>query len=142
MQYVMLALLVIGGSTVSTSQSLAIAPAYLEPVVVQGPPSEPTVEDEVVEVNNSVYCSCIQTARLFGLNLPRGDAKDLMPNSPPIEGGGVLLSYHSGTVQHVAYIQSILPEGLWIQEGNFHKCEYSERFIPWNSPHIRGFVAF
>lgn len=121
--------------------NIAVAPteAHVEPIEVPDVPHKATqasVSDSSVEL---VYCSCIKTARLFGLNLPQGDAEYLKGNSTPIKGGGVLLSYD---VEHVAVIVSLAKEGFWVKEGNFRKCEYSERFISWDDPHIRGFVAY
>lgn len=139
MNYAFLVFTVMFGSTFNVTSTYAEAPAHIEPVVIesnieQEPPSP------VEEVNEGIYCSCIHSARAFGLNLPRGDAKDLVPNSIPTQGGGILLSYPSA--EHVAFISAVLPGGVWVQEGNFRRCQYTERFIPFTDPRIRGFVAF
>ena len=89
---------------------------------------------------NTVFCSCIVTARYLGLPLPKTPyAGDLEPNTElPIVGEGILLSYPSD--EHVAIILAILEEGYWIGEGNFRRCKYTERFIPFDDNHIRGFI--
>ena len=95
-------------------------------------------KERVVEVaKESVYCSCIATARMLGANLPKGDAKDLKRNSPPTVGGVVILRY--GSVYHTSYIQYLFPGGMWVQEGNKIPCKYSERFIFFTDPNIIGF---
>jgi len=86
---------------------------------------------------DGIFCSCIQSARSFGADLPKGDAKDLVPNGTPAQGGVVLLTY--GSVHHVAYIQALLPKGMWVQEGNKVRCTETERYIPYDDKAIRGF---
>lgn len=70
--------------------------------------------------------------------MPRGDAKELMPNSEiPRIGGVVILKY--GSDSHVAYIFRVTGEGLFIGEGNFDECEYTERLISFDDPAIVGY---
>lgn len=60
-----------------------------------------------------------------------------MPNSFPVVGGVVLLTY--GDIEHIAYIQFIMLGGMWIGEGNYKSNQYTERFISFDDKHIRGF---
>lgn len=87
--------------------------------------------------NESIYCSCVRTARLHGLNLPPGDAIDLKANATPVVGGGILFTY-----PHVAVITSLTEEGIYIIEGNKTPCELTERIVSWDDPNIRGFVSY
>jgi len=106
-------------------------------------PSLPLQEPKKVDCNmdDNPYCSCVRTARLLGLNLPPANAEDLKPNIPfPEVGDGVLLSY--STSEHIAVIFGIDERGIIIGEGNYKRGQYTERIIPWDYPHIRGFVRY
>lgn len=89
-------------------------------------------------VPTSVYCSCVKSARLLGVeDLPKiPDPSVLKPNSSPVIGAAVLLDYN---VPHIAVVTKLLEDGFMILEGNFHKCKKTYRFIAWNDPHLRGF---
>ena len=83
-------------------------------------------------------CSCIQTARALGVKIPpKHDAEDLMPNSPPIVGGLVLLKY--GRSYHIAVIQELGEEKMKIREGNFLPCKIGYRSLSYGDKAIRGF---
>ena len=106
---------------------------YVEPVIV-----EPTVEPIVIEQPLEDACFCVKTARKYShFVLPRQDAQDFIPNSPPVIGGLVLLRY--GDLDHVAVTLYIMPGGVWVREGNYNKCAESERFIAFDDPHLLGF---
>lgn len=105
------------------------------PEIAAEPPESPAEAP-----THSEHCSCVVTARMEGLALPKGDAKDLKPNSAPVVGGGVLLSY--STADHVAVIKEIHREGMWVVEGNFNKCKRTKRLVRWDDRHIKGFVAY
>jgi len=93
-----------------------------------------------VPVKIATECSCVETARLHGLDLPKGNAVDLIPNSTPQIGGGILFTYGSGIQNsHIAVILAFLDEGFSIVEGNFYECQLSYRTIDYNDPFIRGF---
>ena len=99
------------------------------------------VHAEVATTPNTVFCSCIKTARYIGLNLPPAPyAGDYEPNTnTPEVMDGILLSYQ--TDEHIAVILRILSTGFWIAEGNYERCEYTERFIDFDDYHIRGFYT-
>lgn len=85
-------------------------------------------------------CSCIQTAKMLGVPIPRGtDASEIMPDGTPKKGGLLLLKY--GKIYHVAVIQEINIEGNYylVKEGNYQKCKLTVRKIPRDSLSIRGF---
>lgn len=89
--------------------------------------------------DNEVYCSCIKTARLFGVVIPFGtDAEDIVSSSTPEVGGLALFSYEN--TDHVAVITSISETGFTVVEGNYKRCQKTNRFIEWNDPRIRGFA--
>lgn len=96
-------------------------------------------EASVLEsIDSSVYCSCVLTARAYGVNIPfNTDARDLKPNSPPAIGGLVLLSYPKA--EHVATIVALGPDSMKVVEGNMRHCQRDERWIAYTDYHIRGF---
>lgn len=85
-------------------------------------------------------CSCVQTAKALGAKLPKGDANELHPNTSeaPAVGGVLILKYWNPARHHVAYIDSIQPDGYHIIEGNFEKCKITSRVIPFDSKNIMG----
>ena len=103
----------------------------------------PTSQTEKPSQKEGIFCSCVQTARsICQPQLPKGDAIDLQPNGPPQQNGIVLLNYTNSdneTIGHMACIQAMLPKGMWVQEGNKEECEYTERFVSYDDPAIRGF---
>jgi len=85
-------------------------------------------------------CSCILGARRFGVNLPPGNAEDLIPNSTPVVGGVALFNY-SG-VHHTAVITELSEQTFSVIETNYKKCQKTQRDIRYNDPSIRGFAKF
>ena len=91
---------------------------------------------------NSIYCSCVKTVREEGIDIPYGtDAKDLQPNTTPVVGGLVLISYPN--IEHVAKILSFNSTDFEIVEGlelsDTGECVKRTRCIPFDYPFIRGF---
>lgn len=128
----------------------AASPVAPEPVAYQSlPPIETTVEyhkpiatttPEIAEKKETIYCSCVKTARAEGLDLPRGNAIDLVPNSVPTIGGGILISYGEGVDDsHVGVIVDFTDEGYTTVNGNIEECERTIDVIAYNDPRIRGF---
>ena len=95
-------------------------------------------EQKVPDVKTGTFCSCVVYVRSQGVDIPtlgeEGTPDSLIPNSPPVQGAAVLFSYG-----HIAYIQAILPGGMWVTEANKTPCEKTERFVPYDDPFIRGF---
>ena len=123
---------------------MVYAAPYREPVPhlldtlpeAQNSPQTNEKQDYVLDTDNTIFCSCVLTARYLGAPLPYGDAHSLIPNATPIVGGVVILRY--GNTYHVAYITK-LDDYIHIAEGNFIHCEYTERTIPFSDKHIVGF---
>ena len=88
-----------------------------------------------------ILCSCITGLRSFGVLLPPKpvNAEDLESNTTPHNGAIILFSYPNSF--HAALITFVFPGGVLIEETNYNKCKYSERFVEWNDPYIRGFYA-
>lgn len=66
---------------------------------------------------------------------------DLTLNSPPIRGGIVKMKYDE--VYHLAYVESIDPDGINISEQNFSKdpeCPVTYRKIKFDDKSILGFA--
>jgi len=126
--------------------SPAKAPAYYqiesettETVIKDNSEEEPTPDPPCLPKINP-YCSCIVTARMIGLDLPKYvHAGDIRPNtSIPEIGGGILLSY---SVEHIAVIKGMDSVGMFVAEGNFERGKYTERYISFKDPSIRGYYV-
>jgi len=113
-------------------------PAIVE--IQQEPVIEEEKEEELSqEIATSVYCSCVQTAKSLGVNIPSGNnASDLEPNTDEPQVGQLVL-LHYPKASHVAVILSISEEGYLIEEGNYHPCEHTTRFIKKDYHAIYGF---
>lgn len=83
-------------------------------------------------------CFCVKIAKILGLKVPPGDAKDLVPNGTPDLGNGILFDYHG--VRHIAVIQGFMDQGWLVEEGNFKKCKRTKRIVAWNDRFIIGFI--
>lgn len=116
----------------------------ITPVIAPELPVSPVIEEVEVIIESfpedSIYCSCIETARAEGLNIPRYEyAGYIEPNVERKDvrvGDGILLSY---ALEHLAYIYDIQIGGYHIVEGNFKECEKTRRIIDYKDSHIRGF---
>ncbi len=128
------------GSVLALALSCLVATAQAQ---VANAPTETkeTVATSTVETvapSNALFCSCINYARSLGIKIPLVDADELTPNAPALVGNLVLLKYKSG-LSHVAVITDLEPEGVYIKEANYHKCQKGERFIPFTDSNIIGF---
>jgi len=111
---------------------------YDSPVVINVPLKPVQGPQQEVKEEYNVLCECVATARIYSkFELPRQHAYQFKPNSVPTVGGLVLMRY--GDLSHVAVIMAIMPGGIYVREGNYKKCEYSERFIQWDDSRIIGF---
>ena len=89
---------------------------------------------------NSIFNSCVLTARWLGVDVPLGDAEDLTPNNIlPRVGGVVILKYWDPVRYHVAVIESVQTDGLHIAEGNYEKGKFTRRVIPLETKNIMGY---
>lgn len=90
--------------------------------------------------NCPIELQCVSYVKGKGLELPKGDAKDIKPNSDvPVVGGGVLL--YSGRWGHIAYIEEVFENGILVSEANVEGCGVvSTRSISLDSLSIRGFI--
>lgn len=84
-------------------------------------------------------CSCVRTAHNENSSIPLVDAKwfTSFASTPPKINGVVVLKY--GDVHHIAVIKRFTKNGLWVKEGNFKRCEVTEREIDFTDPHILQF---
>jgi hypothetical protein len=101
---------------------------------------EETIEEEIVEEkwvdkDTSILCNCwAYVTQRIGKVMPMAN---FVPNSEPLVGG-VAIEYF-GNLKHVSYIIEVTELGVTVQETNHTHCQYGERFIPFNSPRLRGF---
>lgn len=92
----------------------------------------PTLQAKIRE-----ECSCVVYAQSRGLAVS-GNADDILPNSPPIVGGGILFQYPQAG--HIALIRNITDTGFIIEESNYKRCKKTERLVDFNDKYIRGFI--
>lgn len=118
-----------------------------EEIIASSTPTTTTSEVETKEDEKEDYkgewsstaCSCIQTAKAEGVNIPaKHNAWDLEPNSSiPVVGQLVLMQYKH--TSHVAVLREIREDGYLIYEGNYKPCEYGTRLIPKDYYALTGF---
>ena len=98
--------------------------------------AQPIVVESIECVQSG--CSCIVTAREYGIDIPIGtNASDFIPNSVPVVGGLILLSYPND--DHIAVIVEFRDDGFWVYEGNFEPGVQGYRLISYKDLSIRGF---
>lgn len=87
-----------------------------------------------------ILLQCKEYVKSRGLQLPQGNAEDLLPDSNiPIVGGGVLLSI--GRWGHIAYLEEVLPNSIYICESNYAGCGIvSCRWLDISDSTIRGYI--
>lgn len=86
----------------------------------------------------TIYCSCILTARALGVPIPANtNAGELKPNSYPAINGLILFKYDE--YYHASKIIGFQEDGILVIEGNFKRCEITERIISFSDPALRGF---
>lgn len=100
---------------------------------------------EAPELAQVKRLTCVQYVRTKIPSLPKGDAYSLIPNSLyPIKGGVLKMSYQIGNNfdpnrYHLAYVEKVTSEGIYVSEANFNGNEYNERLVDFNDDHIRGY---
>jgi len=117
-------------------------------VVVASNPETPVITQQEKEIldetaTSSLSCQCVTYLQERGIAI-RGNALDAQPNvDSPLRGDVLLLVYkdkHTGEpVGHGVFIEAPLLTGDWISERNFVACKDTERFIPHDDPHRRGY---
>lgn len=116
-------------------------PQVKKEIVIEEPEpiAIPEVEKPPVKEYDPVACSCVIFASQF-LDLPKNtDAIDLISNSQPYIGGGILLNYES--IGHIAIIIDFKDNGFLVKESNYKECKYTTRLISFDDPAIRGFYT-
>ncbi len=72
--------------------------------------------------------------------------KDIVGSTTPSVGAVAIFEYKDKvtgeSVKHIAIITSLDADGFEVKESNFSKCEYGERTVAWDDPHIRGFAVY
>lgn len=92
------------------------------------------------DLHGDIRCSCIRSARSFGADIPsETDAINLEPNTGISLGVVVIFLTDDKEVRHVAVVTNIEEEGFWVKEGNYVKCEITERYISFDDHRIIGF---
>ncbi len=84
-------------------------------------------------------CSCVTFAKSeTGFTEAIGYAKNWPINSEQPVIGGVVI-FREGLAGHVAYIQNLAGDQIFIKEANYLPCKQTTRIININDPDILGF---
>lgn len=115
-------------------------PTHNDPKPTQNEPIYP-LKTEVVE---PIECSCVRYAEFLIPGILLIDAIDYPLNTiTPKVGDIIKLQYYNeettNYIYHIAVIKEITEEGYEIEEGNYNKCEKSERTILLDDDKILGF---
>lgn len=102
--------------------------------------STTTEESLATSDNGGIFCYCVTTARQLGVDIPIGtNADEFKPNTTPHIGSLALFQYDD--VSHVAVVSEINKDNFKVRQGNKERCEYSEEWVAWDNPHLKGFWA-
>lgn len=104
---------------------------YEEPLIIEQP-VKPYFRDEMSE---SQLCNCWR----YVVD-KRGEMQlmsSFVPNSEPVKGAVAIEWF--GDIKHVSIVQYVSEEGVLVSETNYQRCQYTERFIPFDSPRLAGF---
>ena len=62
---------------------------------------------------------------------------DFVPNSEPVVNAVAIEWF--GSVKHVSVVKEVREYGVKVAETNYRSCQFTERFIPFDSPRLTGF---
>jgi len=98
----------------------------------------PPIPPKPVIKRISSYCSCVTFVKsVVGYDRPVGWARSWPKNSEP-EIGGVVVQ-NIGKYGHVAVIEGITGNTLYLVEANYKKCRLTRRTMQITDPSIMGF---
>lgn len=66
------------------------------------------------------------------------EGADLIKGTPQV-GGVAYFEYKK--VPHWALITELRPDGFMVKESNYKRCSIAPRFVRWDDPNIRNFLA-
>ena len=116
-----------------------------EPVVEIAEPEEAdatieTSKETVPEYDEHTLTNCVAYLRTKGIDIKGVDAvwfKDFVGTTPQV-GGIVLLNYDG--LWHVAYIEELRPDGVWVSETNYEKGKHTTRLVRWDDEHVKKYL--
>ena len=62
---------------------------------------------------------------------------DFIPNGEAAVGAVAIEWF--GKTKHVSVVKEVRQDGVLVSETNYNRCQYSERFIHFDSPRLSGF---
>lgn len=86
------------------------------------------------EAYNPSNCYSYAEWRL-GVDLPA--MTDIFPNATATVGSLAVFQYP--VLKHIAVVESISKEGVYVSEANYNAGEYGERFVYWDDAALLGF---
>ena len=118
-----------GSFTLNTTQEIVAPKVYAQNISIETTVPIPKQE-----------CSCVVFAKGLIPELPWGDAKDLVPNSPYPRVGGVVIINYNGTYHLAPIYDKVSTTGfIPIHDFNYKPCEETWREIHISDPRIVGY---
>lgn len=82
-------------------------------------------------------CNCYAFAKvLVDYNLPK--MIEIVPNEVVPRIGSIAIFRYKNE-KHIAVIERVVEEGIWIKEANFKPCSLGKRLITFDDPALKGF---
>ena len=102
-------------------------------------PIGPEEKTEPIAIDTEMLCNCYLYSEIFtGIDLP--PMAVISPNTEsPIVGGIAIMQY--GAVKHVAVITEITKDTISVTEGNYHRCQKTERTLSKDYQRLVGFYT-
>lgn len=104
---------------------------YDKPIIIEIPEKpffeSPTSSDELYN------CYAYVKNRIEGVTFMAA----IIPNTKPAPG--VVAVEWFGHIKHVSIVETVEPGGVWVSETNYRRGQFTERFIPFDSPRLHGF---
>lgn len=116
--------------------------SHIPPAIIEEIKTTPTTEPKIIfnEPPKSALCSCVLTAKwiLSKEKESWGNAWNIVPdkNAGPEIGNIVITKEGLG---HIAVIVSKSDDSILIREGNYKRCQKTERELKLNDPKIKGY---
>lgn len=110
----------------------------LQPTLALAPPYFKVVRAETIEEPDPDLCYCVRYLKRYGVYLGK-NADEIAPNIPLRSAKMGDLAVLRYDVAHVAYIEKITPQGVFLAEANYIDCEETKRVLDFNDPALVGF---
>jgi len=76
-----------------------------------------------------VACNCYSYAKILIDKLP--PMKEIIENTKYPNVGGLIIIWY-GNIKHIAVIEKVVKNGIYVKEANYKKCYIGKRFLTWD----------